>query len=444
MTAPILPRIPAMNKLLATGEELGLLSFGREALRLAISAQLDRLRRDCLAGAGREIDQNFWGLVSASLEVTAAMEMGPALNGTGVVMHTNLGRAPWAPEAVAAASAVAAYGVVEIDRNGGGRGRRDAAVSALLAQLCDCAAGLPVNNNAAAVLLMLSGLARGRKVVVARNELVEIGGSYRMHEVIAAAGAEMVDVGTTNRVHQKDYAEALADPAVACVFRAHPSNFEIKGFTADVEMADLARLCKTHGVPLCFDLGSGVLNGAQLGGVEDEPTIAQAVADGCDLISFSGDKLLGGPQAGLIIGAQALIEKLRNDMLTRCLRLDKTMLAALEATLRLHALGEQAASERIPALKMLSATAEELKVKAQQLAVKWRELHSDWEIKVVECQGRVGSGASPLKSLPSWGISINAPAKSAEELAQFLRDLPVPVFARIQDAEVVVDVRTLG
>ncbi|PCH80634.1 MAG: L-seryl-tRNA(Sec) selenium transferase [Planctomycetota bacterium] len=443
MSTPILPRIPAMNELLAKGEQLGLATHGREALRLVISAQLDGFRRACLAGQQRALDDSFWAQVEASLEVVAAMEMGPALNGTGVVMHTNLGRAPWAAEAVAAAAAVATYGVVEIDRESGERGRRDRTVSRLLGELCGTEAGLPLNNNAAAVLLMLSALARGRKVVVARNELIEIGGSYRMHEVIAAAGAEMIEVGTTNRVHLDDYVQALDDPQVACVLRAHPSNFEIKGFTSVVDMAELAQLCHQHVVPLCYDLGSGVINGAELTGVKGEPTIATALKDGCDLVSFSGDKLLGGPQAGLVVGAQALIEKLRRDMLTRCLRLDKTMLAGLEATLRLHALGEDAACQRIPVLRMLALTADELKARAEELLPQWQQLYPDYQVELVACEGRVGSGASPLTPLPGWGLALSSKDCSAEQLALELRQQEPPIFARIQDAKVVIDVRTL-
>jgi L-seryl-tRNA(Ser) seleniumtransferase len=442
------PRIPSMNELLNTSEERGLVErWGREACGAALTQALEQIRARRRAGELKAaVDDGFWQRVSDLLEILPAMEMSAALNATGVVLHTNLGRAPWPAEARDAAALASGAAVCEIDRVSGQRGRRDAAVSRLLAQVTGAEAGLPVNNNAATVLLAVAALARGRKVVVARQELVEIGGSYRMPEVIEAAGAEMVAIGTTNRVHLKDFAAALQDPAVACVLRVHPSNFRIVGFTKAPEMNELAELCREHGVPLVYDLGSGVIHGEDLPGLELEHPVRHSIDAGCDLVTFSGDKLLGGPQAGLIVGAAPLVEKLRSDMLTRCLRLDKTMLAALEAVLRIHTLGEQAARERIPGLTRIGYGPAELEPRAQalqQAAAKALSASDGWTLQVVATKGRVGSGASPVEDLEGAGVLLSHQSRDADDLAQALRARPLPLFTRIQDGAVLLDLRAI-
>jgi L-seryl-tRNA(Ser) seleniumtransferase len=443
------PRIPSMNELLAAAEERGTVAaWGREASREAIAAALEEVRARRRAGeTAAGVDEAFWLRVEAHLAVLPAMEMAPALNATGVVLHTNLGRAPWPAEAREAAAAACSAAVCEIDRESGQRGRRDAAVSRLLAKVTGAEAGLPVNNNAATVLLAVSALARGRKVVVARPELVEIGGSYRMPEVIAAGGAEMVAVGTTNRAHLKDFAAALEDPEVSCVLRVHPSNYRIVGFAGMPPMDELAALCREHGQPLVEDLGSGVIHGQELQGLEQEHPVRRSLEAGCDLVTFSGDKLLGGPQAGLIVGAQALVEKLRRDMLTRCLRLDKTLLAALEAVLRVHALGPEAALARIPALTRIAWGPAELEPRAQALAAKLAAAlpaSAGWELAVVPTAGRVGSGASPVEDLPGAGLRLACADRDPEDLARHLRMRPLPVFTRVQDEALLVDLRAIA
>ena len=439
-----LPRIPSMNELLEEGAGRGLDHRGRTALHHAIRDELDALRKDCSDGISRELDNSFWEQVEGRLALLPAMSLVGAQNGTGVVLHTNLGRAPWASEAITAANQVAQYGTVEISRETGGRGRRDKTIAQLLAQLSGTEDGLAVNNNAAAVLLMLSSLAQERKVVVARRELVEIGGSYRMPEVISAAGATMLEIGTTNRVHLSDYESALEDPDVACLFKAHPSNFEISGFEGEPSLEELASLCHERGVPFVYDLGSGVFNGAHLPGLSGEPTVPSALEAGCDLVSFSGDKLLGGPQAGLIVGATPLVEKLRRNMMTRCLRLDKTILAALEATLRLHALGEEVACSHIPGLSMLGRAVEQLQKTADLMASQIVQSCPGISVDVASCDGRVGSGASPNEPLPSIGLLLQVEGFSAEDFALKLRNGTPPIFSRIQGEAVLLDVRTLS
>ncbi|TAH35060.1 MAG: L-seryl-tRNA(Sec) selenium transferase [Planctomycetota bacterium] len=434
-----------MNDLLAQGAERGLDRHGRAALREALHQALDALRArwhgSRSAGDPPEpITPAFWQQVEAILAVTPALSLRRAVNATGVVLHTGLGRAPWPQEAAAAAVAAARYAVLEIDPESGERGLRDAALAARLCALTGAEAALAANNNAGATLLALAGVARGRKVLLARGEMVEIGGAYRMPEVIAAAGARLVEVGTTNRVRPEDYARHLDDPEVACVLKVHPSNFTIGGFTSEATLASLAPACRARGIALVYDLGSGVLSGADLPPLRREPTVRSALRDGADLVTFSGDKLLGGPQAGLVVGAAPLIARLRRDVLMRCLRLDKAILAALEATLALHALGEEAARARIPALRLLAADVASLRARAEAFA---RRLQRPLAAEVVDCEGRVGSGAAPIEPLPSAGVTVTVPGLDAHALAGRLRRGDPPVFARVQDDRVLLDLRTV-
>ncbi len=436
-----------MNAVLESPEAAALEGrYGREALRRACSQLLDeerqRLKGGGAGGAFRGLDDAFWARARAILEVVPGMKTRRAINATGVVLHTNLGRAPRPPNAALAVQAAAGVAMVEVDRASGRRGRRESAVAELLCAITGAEAGLAVNNNAAALLLATAALGRGRKVVVARRELVEIGGSYRMPEVVAAAGAQMVAIGTTNRVHLSDYETATADPEVACVLKVHPSNFSIEGFVGEPAVSEVSAVCRARGLPLVYDLGSGVLVGADWPALAGEPTVADALRQGCDLVTFSGDKLLGGPQAGLVVGSKALVERLHRDMLTRCLRLDKSILAALEAVLRIHALGPEAARTRLPALARLSLTAEELRPRAEALAQAISDNRWGWKASATTCESRVGSGASPTAGIPSWGVRLSG--GDAEDMAAQLRALEPPVFARVQDDGLLLDLRTLG
>ncbi|MCH2101475.1 MAG: L-seryl-tRNA(Sec) selenium transferase [Planctomycetes bacterium] len=430
-----------MNELLDEAVARGI-EAGREAQRAAVSAELNQVRADCRAGKARELDDGFWQAVAHRIKVLPTMRLREALNATGVVLHTNLGRAPWAPEAIEAAQAASQAAVLEVSPESGRRGRRERAVSDLLAEVTGAESGLAVNNNAAALTLAVASLARGRGCVLARTEMVEIGGSYRMPEVVRSAGARLIEIGTTNRVHLKDYAEALDDPDVACVLRVHRSNFELHGFVGEPEPDEIAALCRERGVPLVFDLGSGVLQGAGLPGAEEEPSVSAALKAGCDVVTFSGDKLLGGPQAGLIVGPKSLVEKLRSDMLTRSLRLDKTLLAGLEATLSLHALGEEAALRRVPALRQLALRAEDLLPRAEVMAQQLQAAQVD--AQVIETAGRVGSGAAPVRDLIGWGVFVKPHAGlDVDALTYALRMGRPGVFGRVQDGGVLLDLRTI-
>lgn len=362
----------------------------------------------------------------------------PVINATGVVLHTNLGRAPLAEEAVVNLQAVArGYSNLEFDLASGERGHRASLVTDLLKEVTGAPAAHVLNNNAAAVFLALRTLASGREVIVSRGELVEIGGSFRIPDVMAESGARLREVGTTNRTHRSDYERAFG-PDTALVFKAHPSNFRIRGFTADVPLEELADVAHAHGVPAIMDLGSGLL-AKDL--ALDEPRVADCLAAGIDLVLLSGDKLLGGPQAGIVLGRPDLVEAIRTAPLSRALRVDKLTLAALESTLRLYRDGRTA---EIPTLRMVGRTPEELRRDAERLARKLRGAVRDRaEIRVKSDASQVGGGSAPDLPLSTSIVTVKPAAGSAMSLSERLRAGEPPVVARIVDGRIAVDPRTL-
>jgi L-seryl-tRNA(Ser) seleniumtransferase len=361
------------------------------------------------------------------------------VNATGVVLHTNLGRAPLAPGAVAAVAAAArGYTDLELDLGSGRRGDRLGPVAAKLAALSGAEAGLAVNNNAAAVLLALDTLARGRQAIVSRGELVEIGGSFRVPEILARAGVRLVEVGTTNRTHRADY-EAAIGPDTALLLKVHRSNFEQRGFVAEVALPELAALARSRGLPLVEDLGSGTL--VRLAGLPAEAFAPDRLRQGADLVCFSGDKLLGGPQAGLVLGRADLVEAMRSNPLARALRLDKLSLAALDWTLTAHLDGR--AEREIPVLRQLAATPAALEARAQRLAARLAQVAgAAARIEVVAAPGPVGGGSLPGVSLPGFAVAVET-GLGPERLAARLRAAPVPVVGRIHDGRLLLDARTL-
>jgi L-seryl-tRNA(Ser) seleniumtransferase len=346
------------------------------------------------------------------------------LNATGVIVHTNLGRAPLAEAALERVREVGrGYSNLEYDLQAGARGSRQDHVASVLRRLPGAEAALVVNNNAAAVLLALAALAEGREVLVSRGELIEIGDGFRIPDVLARSGARLVEVGTTNRTRAADYEEAIG-PETAVLLRVHQSNFRLVGFTELPSVAELARVADRHGLPLVDDLGSGVL-----GHVEDEPSVADSLAAGADLVCFSGDKLLGGPQAGIVVGRAELVERLRRHPLQRAVRADKLTLAALEGTLGLYLDLERAARE-VPVLRMVGESVEEIRARAERLAgLVGGELE--------ETVARVGGGALPLAELPSFACAVE------EELAAPLRLGEPPVIGIVRDGRLLLDCRTL-
>lgn len=362
-------------------------------------------------------------------------------NLTGTVLHTNLGRAVLAEEAIAAAvEAMRSPTTLEYDVERGERGERDDHIAPWLRRLTGAEAATAVNNNAAAVLLALSALAAGREVIVSRGELIEIGGAFRIPDIMMQAGCRLVEVGTTNRTHLRDYASAIG-PDTAAIMKVHPSNYAIQGFTRSVAAAELAPLAREKGLVLIEDLGSGTLADLETWNLPHEPTAREAIDGGVDVVTFSGDKLLGGPQAGLLVGRKALIERVARHPMKRALRLDKVRLAALEATLRLYADPANLARQ-LPTIGSLARSAVDIESQAQRvLPVLQKGLGEAWQATVQPVRGQIGSGALPVDLLPSFAVAIRG--KGLDGLAARMRRLPIPVIGRISGDTLLLDLRTL-
>jgi L-seryl-tRNA(Ser) seleniumtransferase len=413
-------------------------AHGRAAVLEALRAVLEERRM--AAATGPAAADTLHCAVAARLERDARPSLVRVINATGVVVHTNLGRAPLSPEAAARVAATASsYSNLEYDLARGGRGNREAHAEGRLRALLGVEATVVVNNCAAAVLLAVNTLAEAREVLVSRGELVEIGGSFRIPEVLAKGGARLREVGTTNRTRLADYRAALS-PDTAMILKVHPSNFRVVGFAEETGVAELAALAREAGVPLVEDQGSGLL--ARLpGSLASEATATQALAAGADVVAWSGDKLLGGPQAGILAGRRELVEAMRRNPLYRALRVDKMTLAALDATLVEHAAGR--ARERVPVLRMIHATRDELQDRAiafvGALAVRAPAL----EPRVVEASSAVGGGAAPDAALPTVAVAVQPGATGPDAFAARLRAGTPPVVARVMENRVIVDLRTV-
>ena len=366
----------------------------------------------------------------------------PVINGTGIILHTGLGRAPLSRQAIAAIEEITAgYASVEVDLKTGERGQRIKSVERLLRELTGAEAAVIVNNNAAATMLTLSAIAGGTEVIVSRGQLIEIGGSYRLPDVMECSGAILKEVGTTNKTHLADYEKAIGEETGA-LLKVHPSNFEIVGFTKTVSTRELVQLAGKHGLPMIDDVGSGALIDFSQFGLLDEPVVSQSIKDGADIALFSGDKLIGGPQCGIIVGKRKYIDKILKNPLMRAMRVDKITLAALAATLRLYR-DPIKAQQEIPILRMLSMPIENLKLRASKIAEQISHLPQIGTCDVVEDQAMLGGGSLPTQKIPTWCIAISHANHSISSLANQLRQATPSVIGRVQKDRLFLDMRTV-
>ena len=442
-----LPSVDRLLNLAAVGTLIT--KFGRPLVVESIRVLLDE-QRGVLAQDTAAVPPTEEAITEQCAERLAALTQ-PSLravfNLTGTVLHTNLGRALYPQAAAEAATAAMTRAVnLEFDLGGGARGERDTHVEVWLQRLTGAPAAIVVNNNAAAVYLVLNSLAPKKEVVVSRGELVEIGGAFRIPDIMARAGCKLTEVGTTNRTHAGDYEQAIG-PRTAAVMKVHASNYAIQGFTASVPEAELAAIAHKHDLPFINDLGSGMLVNLEAYGLPHEPTPREAIARGADIVTFSGDKLLGGPQCGLIVGRADLIARIRKNPMKRALRVDKVRLAALEAVLRLYADPERLVRE-LPTLRLLTRAQSDIEAQARRVLPAITAAiaeHADAEI--IACSSQIGSGALPVDALPSAGIALKSRTKrkggAAEALSRAFRALPVPVIGHIRDGAFILDMRCL-
>jgi L-seryl-tRNA(Ser) seleniumtransferase len=447
-----LSKIPNVDHILSNPEMVHLTDrFPRSIILEAVRRGLDYLRNTIITAPDpATLDETIFSFerllpqFMAEIESQLTPSLRRVVNATGVVIHTNLGRSLLHEDAIERIAEVSRhYSNLEFDLAQGTRGSRYVHVEEILCRLTGAEAALVVNNNAAAVMLVLNTLAAGRDVIVSRGQLVEIGGAFRIPDVMKRSGAILREVGTTNRTHLSDY-EGTIDEQTALILKVHTSNFRILGFTSEVGLRELAELAHSRGLPVMEDLGSGCLIDLTKYGLDREPTAGEALKEGADIVTFSGDKLLGGPQAGIILGKREYIERIKVNPLTRALRIDKLTLAGLEATLLLY-LDEDRAAKEIPTLRMLTYSHDELRRKAERLFRKIRaRIPTGLRIAVRDDVSQVGGGAYPVQSLPTRVIALKPDEGSAHQLERRLREGKPPIIARVSKDEVLLDVRTIG
>ncbi|MFA5383323.1 MAG: L-seryl-tRNA(Sec) selenium transferase [Eubacteriales bacterium] len=447
----ILHKLPAVNEILQSSQISELLSFyPREIVLEIIRSALDRIRDELKnnEGSGRSFSrEQLKGLVvletAETVKRIAGSNVKKVINGTGVILHTNLGRSLLSTAACQAVFlAASSYINLEFDLDTGRRGSRHAAVQDILFRLTGAESFLAVNNNAAAVLLALSTLARGKEVIVSRGQLVEIGGSFRIPEIMKQSGCTLVEVGTTNKTYVEDYRAAITE-RTALILHVHTSNYHIIGFTRQASVSELVKLGREFNLPVMSDLGSGVLADLGFFNLPAEPTVQQVLGAGISVVTFSGDKMLGGPQAGIVAGKKEIIEEMHKNPLARALRIDKLTLAALEATLRSYLNPEQAL-EDIPTLRMITGDLEDIRLRAEDMACSLREaVQREAEITVRSSVSRVGGGAMPTAELPSFAVAVKPFKLSMERFSQLLRYHEPAVLGRVREDLFLLDLRTI-
>ncbi|PSC04025.1 L-seryl-tRNA(Sec) selenium transferase [Alsobacter soli] len=453
MNKPIRSPLPSVDEVLRhETAQAAAARFGRTAVTAQVRRQLEGARAAFARGERGEVQAETVALAALqALEEADQPSQRRVFNLTGTVLHTNLGRAVLPEAAVqAVAEAMRSPTTLEFNLRTGQRGERDDHVRGVVRELTGAEDAVLVNNNAAAALLVLAALAKGKETIVSRGELIEIGGSFRMPAIMASAGTKLVEVGTTNRTHLKDYAEAIG-PRTGLLMRVHTSNYIVQGFTKAVPEKELADLARERGVPFVDDLGSGTLVDLARWGLRRERTVQDALRDGADLVTFSGDKLLGGPQAGFIAGRKDLVQRCARHPMKRAVRLDKLRLAALEATLKLYRDPDRL-PELLPTLRFFTRSRDELRAVAARLAPGLqraldRFAPAGWRVETVDYASQIGSGALPLDTLRSAGLACvplaKRPGKSLDRLAVALRSLPIPVIGRISEDRLVLDLRCL-
>jgi len=449
-SSPLLRKIPKVDELLAAAEIKELLGVHPlEVVREGIRNGLERLRQAILRAEKTEdiTDETFTlprllPLFAEEIAKQVNPHLRRVINATGVVIHTNLGRSPLSERALKQIEAVSkGYSNLEYDLIKGARGSRYTHVEEILLRLSKAEGGMVVNNNAGAVLLALNTIATGKEVICSRGELVEIGGAFRIPDVMAKSGGTLREVGTTNRVHLRDYEEAISDNT-GLLLKVHTSNYRVVGFTSEISLEELVQLGKKHDLPVMNDLGSGCFIDLSAYGMEKEPTVQEAVRSGADVVTFSGDKLLGGPQAGIILGKKKLIDAIQANPLNRALRIDKLTLAAMEATLIAY-LSEGGAIQEIPCLRMLTIPLAELQKRAKRLQQLLEQEIQGAAIEIIQSTSQVGGGALPLQDLPTWAVAVKPNKASVEALETELRNQHPPIIARIIDDRLCLDLRTI-
>ncbi|KXF75593.1 L-seryl-tRNA(Sec) selenium transferase [Paramesorhizobium deserti] len=439
--------IPSIDQLLKASVMVEAVDrFGRPTVTNALRATLARIRDEVRRGGRIPSSETIVTAALARLNADARSTLRPLFNLTGTVLHTNLGRALLADAAIEAATDAMREAVaLEFNLESGRRGERDDHLRELVCELTGAEDATIVNNNAAAVLLVLNSVAVGKEAIVSRGELIEIGGAFRMPDIMARSGVRLVEVGTTNRTHPKDYINAIG-PDTGLILKVHTSNYRIEGFTSEVGARELAGIARDKDVPLINDLGSGTLTDLVRFGLAHEPTVREAIDEGADIVTFSGDKLLGGPQAGFIVGRRVLIEKINKNPMKRALRVDKIRVAALEATLKLYRDPDRL-GERLPTMRLLARPQAEIEAQAQKLApLVARALNGSFSVSVIACESQIGSGALPLATIPSSGLAltpVDGSGSAPELLAASLRQLDRPVIGRIERGSLVLDLRCL-
>ena len=451
---PLQASLPSVDRILGLAPIVALVeAHGRAVVTTGVRAVLAQLREIIGDNTGSPpdlSDKTISRRVALMVEAEARPSLRPVFNLTGTVLHTNLGRA-MLPQIAIDAVAEIAMGAsnLEFDLETGKRGDRDSHLEDLVCTLAGCEAATVVNNNAAAVLLVLNALALRKQVPVSRGELIEIGGAFRMPDIMARAGCKLIEVGTTNRTHAPDFEGAMG-PKTAMIMKVHTSNYVVEGFTASVPEKKLAEIAHAHDVPFVVDLGAGSLVDLAQYGLPHEPTVAETLANGADLVTFSGDKLLGGPQAGIIAGRKDLIAKIKRNPMKRALRCDKMTLAALEAVLRLYQDPDRLA-QHVPVIGLLSRPAQDIEAQATRLApLLQAQLGDGMRVKMLPCQSQIGSGSLPVENLESFALAVcpdpkkRGTGRALNTLSAALRALPMAVIGRIQDDSFILDLRCLG